>query len=279
MREEIRKRQNSDWSLDRLAAQRLLYRQAKSVEGLRLALILSVAVLLLVVLVLRVEPLSEAATIAVVLLWFIDQVALVPWVGCKKEEAAAIQQDFDCYVLDIAWPDHLGVARPTGDQIRELAEKARGAGVARNSLEDWYRPEDVPVEPVAARLHCQRVNCRWDSRLRAEWICLVRLAVSVLIVVGVVVGAAVEITLLEVVLGVAAGTRLLAWLFLEQRGQSAAQKRMENLHNYLSRAEADKGPATECDVRLVQSAIFEHRRTCPSVPDWYYRVRKKAYED
>ena len=47
MREDIRKRQNSEWALDRLVVQRLLYRQVKSVENWRLTLILLVAVLLL----------------------------------------------------------------------------------------------------------------------------------------------------------------------------------------------------------------------------------------
>ena len=95
---------------------------------------------------------------------------------------------------------------------------------------------------------------------------------------GVVVAAAMGITLLEVVLVVAAGIRLLAWLLLEQRAHSAGRKRMENLHAYLSRGEADGGPSTLGEVRLVQAAIFEHRRVVPSVPDWYYCVRRKAYE-
>ena len=278
MREEIRERQNSEWSLDRLAAQRLLYGQAKSVEGLRLALVFLVAALLLVALAVKAEPFSEGATMAVVLLWFIDQVALVSWVGRKREEAAAIQEDFDCCVLDIAWPNHLGVARPTGDRVRVLANRAQRKGLARSALEDWYHTEDIPLEPVAARLHCQRVNCHWDSRLRGEWICGVWFTVSALALSGVVVGAAIGISLFEVVLGVAAVIRLLAWLLLEQRAQSAAQKRMKKLHGYLSRAEEEGGPTTATDVCLVQAAIFEHRRICPSVPDWYYWVRRKAYE-
>lgn len=278
MREGIRERQNSEWALDRLAAQRLLYGQAKCVEGLRLALTLLVAVLLLAALAVKAEPFSEGATIAVVVLWFIDQVALVPWAGRKREEAAAIQEDFDCCVLDIAWPKHLGVHRPTADRVRLLVDKGQRAGEARKGLADWYDLEALPVNPVEARLHCQRANCDWDSRLRGEWIFVVWFTVSSVVVAGVVVGAAMGVTLLDVVLGVAAGTRLLAWLLLEQRGHSAARKRMQNLHGYMSRAGTDGGPATAADARLVQAAIFEHRRSCPSVPDWYYGARRKAYE-
>ena len=86
MREDIRERQNSERSLDRLAAQRLLYQQVKSVENWRLALILLVAVLLLAGLALEAGPFSQGATMVVVLLWFIDQVVLVPWAGRKKKK-------------------------------------------------------------------------------------------------------------------------------------------------------------------------------------------------
>ena len=278
MREDIRERQNSERSLDRLAAQRLLYRKVKTVENWRLVSILFVAVLLLTGLTVEADPFSQGATMAVVLLWFVDQVVLVRCAGRKKEEAAAMQEDFDCFVLDMPWPEHLGVARPTKDRVEELARRASSAGLTRKELEDWYYPQNIPVEAVAARLHCQRVNCHWDGRLRGEWIGSVRFVVWALVVVGVALGAIVEISLLEVVLGVAAGIRLFAWLLLEQRAQWVARKRMEDLHRYLSRAEAENDRMTSCDVRLVQAAIFEHRRVCPTVPDWFYRIRKNAYE-
>ena len=278
MREDIRERQNKDWSLDRLAAQRLLYRQVKSVERCRLGLVLLVAALLLAGLSVAAEGFSQIATVAVVFLWFIDQVSLMPLVGRKKEEAAAIQQEFDCFVLDIPWPDHLGVARPTGDRVGELVRSAQHAGVERKELVDWYRPGDIPMDAVPAQLHCQRLNCHWDGRLRGEWIRCVRLAVLGFVMVGLILGVVVGITLLEVVLGVAAAIRLLAWLCVEQSTQSAARKRMRDLHAYLSRSEAENGPTTACDVRLAQTAIFEHRRICPTVPDWYYHLRRKAHE-
>ncbi len=275
---DIRERQNDEWSLDRLAAQRYLYRQVKAVENWRLVLVLVVAALLILGLAFEAASFSQVATIVVVLLWFVDQIVLVRSAGRKKEEAAAIQEDFDCFVLDMPWPEHLGVARPTKDRVSELKKKASGAGVTRKELADWYGADDIPLEAVAARMHCQRMNCRWDDRLRREWICLVRFVVGAFVVVGVSVGAVVGVTLLTVVLGVAAGIRLIAWLLLEQRAQSLAQKRVENLHGHLSRAESDSGQMTLCDVRLVQAAIFEHRRSCPTVPERFYKSRLKAYE-
>lgn len=272
----IRERQNSQWSLDRLVAQRLLYRQVKSVENWRLASLAFVAALLLWGLVAEGGPLIPATTV-VVFLWVLDQVVLIRCTGRMKEEAAAIQEDFDCFVLDIPWPEHCGVERPTADRVRELAKRGRKIPAVGESVEDWYG-DDIPVEALAARLHCQRFNCWWDGRLRREWICLMGSAALLLGAASIAIAALFGVSVLQVVLAVAAGLRLLAWLFTEYRDQEVAKKRMEKLHGYLSRADAQAGPTALCDVRLVQAAIFEHRRTCPTVPDWFFRLRRDAHE-
>ena len=273
----VRERQNDEQSLDRLVAQRLLYRRVKRVENWRLVSMLGVAGLLLWGLA-EGGTVSQAATVVVVLLWFVDQAVLVRCAGGMKEEAATIQEDFDCWVLDLPWPEHTGVERPTQDRVKELARKGSSSGVGREQLRDWYRG-DIPTAPLAARLHCQRVNCRWDGRLRKEWLCFVVALVSVLGGVAVAVGAFAGVSLLEVVLAFAAGLRLAAWLSVEHRAQSAGRQRMERLHGYLSRVGSPVGPATLCDVRLVQAAIFAHRRACPTVPDWFYGFRRKAHEE
>ena len=70
MREAIRERQNCKRSLERLAAQCLLYRRVKTVENWRLVFVFLVAVMLLTGLAVEAEPFSQGATVAVVLFWF-----------------------------------------------------------------------------------------------------------------------------------------------------------------------------------------------------------------
>lgn len=273
----VRERQNSPWALDRLVAQRLLYRQVKSLENWRLASLTLVAALLLSGLIADEGPFLQVATTVVVFLWFLDQVVLIRCTGRMKEEAAAIQEDFDCFVLDLPWPEHCGIERPTEDRVRELARKGMKIPAVGERLEDWYG-DDIPVDALAARLHCQRFNCWWDGRLRREWICLMGSAVLLLGGVSIAMAALFGVKVLQVVLAVAAGLRLIAWLFMEYRDQEGARRRMEKLHGYLSRADAQAGPMTSCEVRLVQAKIFEHRRTCPTVPEWFYRLRRDAHE-
>lgn len=274
----VRERQNDQRSLDRLVAQRLLYRHVKTIENWRLVSVLVTAGLALWGLTAEGETFGQVATVIVVLLWCVDQVVMVRWAGRMQEEAAGIQEDFDCFVLDIPWPEHSGVERPTQDRVNELARKGKKLAAVRKGLKDWYGGDEIPAEVLVARLHCQRANCRWDGRLRKEWMGSICCVLAVLGVVCLGVATLVGVSLLEVVLVAAAGLRLLAWLWTELRAQSAAKKRMGNLHGYLSRADTQAGQMTLCDVRLVQAAIFEHRRTCPTVPDWFYRFRSKEHE-
>ena len=274
---DIRERQNNSRSIERLVAQRWLYGRAKNVENWRLMSVVAVTGLLLLGLAIEAEVYSQLATIIVVLLWFLDQAILVPRVAGLKEEAAVIREDFDCFVLDLPWPEHSGVERPTDDRVKELTRMA-GKRETQRELVDWYGGDDIPVETTEAQLHCQRVNCRWDVRLRREWICVVTSVVGGLSAVGVILAALNGVSLLEVLFWAAAGLRLAAWLITEHRAQSTAKKRMEKLHGFLSRASAPVGRLTLCDVRLVQGHIFEHRRLGPMVPDWFYRFRSTAHE-
>lgn len=274
----VRERQNDQRSLDRLVAQRFLYRKVKEVESLRLLSVTVVAGLLLWGLSVEEGPISQVATLIVVLLWFLDQVVLVPLAGRIKVEAATIQEDFDCYVLDIPWSEHGGVELPTADRVSELAKKGRKLAAVNNGLEDWYGGDEIPTEALAARLHCQRVNCRWDGRLRTEWIASVCVVIAALVVVGLVVAALVGVSLLDVVLSTAAALRLVAWLWMEIQGHSVAKNRMRKLQGYLSRTDERSSQMNLCDVRLAQALIFENRRSCPEVPDWFYRLRRRAHE-
>ena len=274
----VRERQNEQHSLDRLIAQRFLYRRAKRAESWRLLSVIFVAGLLLWGLAAEGESVSQVATLIVVLLWFLDQVLLVPLASRIKMEAATVQEDFDCFVLEIPWPEHSGHERPMPDRISELARKGRESAAVNKGLEDWYGGDEIPREALAARLHCQRVNCRWDGRLRREWIASVSFVLALFGVVSLALAAIVGVSLLDVVLATAAALRLVAWLWTEIQGQSVAKNRMEKLQRYLSHSGRRRGQMNLCDIRLAQAVIFDHRRSCPAVPDWFYRQRKNVHE-
>ena len=273
----ITERQNCRRSLNRLIAQRYLYRRAKGVENWRLASVAIAVSILALDFAIGAPWFSQLATVIVVLSWSAEQTLLVGWSARMKEEAATVQEDFDCFVLQIPWATHRGIERPTEDRIRELSARAAGITEVTAGLTDWYGRDGIPVEPIQAKVHCQRTNCRWDERLRKEWTrsvsAVLILALTSILVLAAFTGASV----MELVLLVATALRAIAWLAVEFREQSAAKKRTCRLHRYLS-GEGRDGHMSMCDVRLAQDAIFEHRRSCPTVPDWFYRFRRGAHE-
>ena len=273
----IVERQNCRRSLDRLTAQRYLYRRAKGVENWRLASVVVGVSLLLLDFGVGAPWFSHAATVVVVMSWSVDQAFLLRWSSRLKGEAAAIQEDFDSYVLEMPWPEYCGVERPTEDRIKELSTKAGRIQAATEGLADWYGKSGIPAGPIQSRVHCQRANCRWDERLRKEWIVCVTAALAAVIGCVVVVAAFAGVSVLELVLAIAAGLRIFAWLAVEYREQSAGRQRMGKLHRYLS-GDGRNDEMSMCDVRLVQAAIFDHRRSCPTVPDWFYGFRKDPHE-
>lgn len=93
----------------------------------------------------------------------------------------------------------------------------------------------------------------------------------------VAVAAFAGVSVMEFVLLTAAALRVLTWLAVEFREHSAAKKRMGGLHRYLSRQDCN-GQVSMCEIRLLQDAIFRHRRSCPVVPDLFYRLRSKTHE-
>lgn len=274
----IQERQNSERSRERLVAKRWLYSRVKVVEGWRLAFVMVVAAVALAGLGMDSDEFSRVATVVIVLLWGVDQAVLTRCAERRKEEAAAIQEDFDCFVFDLPWPEYSGVERPRDDRVRELERMVGKRSRARKGLADWYGRDDIPEEAVAARLHCQRMNCRWDKRLRREWACFLRLSAGSVLATGLVVAALGGASLLQVVLVAAGALRLFAWLVVEDRAQAAARNRVDALHGFLSLVGMQAGGLTLCDVRLVQARLFEHRRLSPTVPEWFYWWRKPAHE-
>lgn len=92
-------------------------------------------------------------------MWFVDQEILRRKEQAFKDEAATIQEDFDCFVLDLPWPVYKGIARPTSDRIRQLEVKARRREGLFTDLEDWYGTNAIQDDSTHAKIRCQQASC------------------------------------------------------------------------------------------------------------------------
>ena len=273
----IQDRQNRPDSLAKLAAQRHMYRRAKCVRGVGMVLILLVATLGLAASVLDNEDLSRFLPLVALSLWFFDQQFLKRKEASFKTEAATIQEDFDCFVLDLPWPAHKLIRRPTLDRIKQLARKEAGKPTMTKELEDWYTPTAIPNHPFLSKLHCQQMNCWWDLSLRREWSTFLNVIFYIVAFSLLCLSIATGITIAQFVAIGASIIRVYAWVRDEIDGQAKAIRRINGIHRYLSDL-SETRPISPSDIRSIQDEILEYRRSNPPVPDWFYRWKRDDQE-
>lgn len=273
----IQTRQNLPESLDKLAAQRLLYRCAKRVRNLGFFLLILVGGLVTWASVEKNVTYSHVATFVAVVTWFIDQIVLKNWESVLKKEAATIQEEFDCFVLDLPWPEYKGIIHPTSDRIRQLASTARNAPKADAELTNWYPPDAIPGDPTLAKVRCQRMNSWWDMNLRRQWKTVLIVVFCCFVILTTLISVITGITVAKLTALVASNLRILAWGISEINAQSTVIERSVGIHRYLSSFSGENPPPLSA-VRGVQDEIFEHRRSNPPVPDWFYWWKREGQE-
>jgi len=273
----IQERQNLPESLNKLVAQRLLYRRAKLVRNIGMTLVIVVVILALFGAFVQNKDFSYGVTLAALFTWFIDQFILKELEGMNKKEAAVIQEDFDCAVLDIPWPEHKRVKRPTKDRVYQLAVRARRNPKIVKNLEDWYTPNSIPEDKALAQVHCQRMNCWWDVNLRNRWLTVLAVSFWAFVVIAILLAVLTGITVAKFVALIASAIRILAWGIAELKGQQSAIKNIQGLHEMLDK-EDDLSSITSAKIRCFQDEIFEHRRTNPPVPEWFFWLNRGRQE-
>ena len=273
----IQERQNQPESLAKLAAQRLMYWRAKWMRNIGMVLILIVAILGLAASIVEDQGFSYFVSLVALITWFFDQQVLKRKESASKREAATIQEDFDCFVLDLPWPAHKGIQRPTLDRIKQLASKARSKPKVSEKLDNWYTPDAIPEDPILSKIHCQRMNCWWDVNLRCGWSKVLKVSFWIFAVSVLCLSVVTGITVAKLAAIIASNIRILAWGRSEIKEQAEAIERIDGIHRYLSNF-SDKKPPSPSDIRKIQDEIFEHRRSNPPVPDRFYWRKRDSQE-
>lgn len=275
---DFSERQNSSRALRLLKAQRQLYSEAKL--WWRWDFILTV-VITSAISILRVVLPSIDLSVATGAWASLVTVLSICWISPtfrrKQGEAASIQEEFDCEVLQIP-PSALSKKVPA-DRIVDLAAKYDRLKKPEGDLRNWYPNAlgKLPAEIVAAA--CQRINSRWDDRLRSRYTgFLATLLITFALVVlgiGMFLDKTISAILISTLLPLLPGLRFLINQLLENNSTiqrladlaGHSQKRLDSLI-------AGETPA--CSSRDVQDEILRHRKTVALIPDWFFqRFREK----
>ena len=281
-------KQNDSTQLLRLRAMRVRYRNAALLAA---GTSLSAAALAIVGPILTVNSSWTAPWIGLVgiCLAALEILFLKPRELSLRQSAAAIQERFDCDVLDLPWnpiavdesPAPEPVAATTGDDSD-----------SSDDLRNWYS-SDVDALPLsAARLVCQRANLYSDSDLRkpyAVFLTGVAVGVPLMLVIWALASGRDVATVLVVL---AAGLPLVLWAGQEASNHNEAADRVNRLRkcaddiwknliaNLLTQPaweRIDEGQYVNAS-RSLQDQIYIHRRESPKVPDWFYKRSREKEE-
>jgi len=293
----ISTRQNSEINIQRLAAQRHLYSIAKAIHLVRFVLTIpSVLILAAIVAMLKSSSATQVLgllkydaswllAIVSVGVFILDQIVLEPVQQRQKSMAAAIQDEFDCDVLQIPWNEIELPHRPLPEEIIEHSKK-RIRKHGRKDLINWYLCSEEALVPLyAQRAICQRSNVSWDVTLRRRYITV--LSVSGLIVSVVVFGLAAtyDLSLRSFFVGVIAPLLpVLGFIVREVRQNLVTvgaldeiRGRLEQLWRAVLDSDSDDGVLLS-KSRQLQDRIYTSRKSSPIIFDCFYKLFRGSQE-
>lgn len=266
----INQRQDELHAQRYLKAQSRLYSDAKNIRKLRLPVTAGLAGLsvLLGLVVPDARTVIGAVGVVAGLLWSL--LAFVPE-RRRRNDAVAIQEEFDCYVYDLPWKPS-AVDHPSATTVAEAAERYQGKRMAR-----WY-PRTGPLPRPFDILVCQRSNLGWGTASHRQYSAFLTAALLALIAVAALIGWLVKDGLL-LVLPLVAPAREVFELSREHRTSADEKEKAEaKVRRVWDQALADPTTLSVADCRDIQDRIMAIRRSNASVPDWFDSWRRDTYE-
>ncbi|KHD09056.1 hypothetical protein PN36_14585 [Candidatus Thiomargarita nelsonii] len=271
--------------LDRLAAQRQIYSDVKTIQAVYM--ILSVpCVIVWSLLIVFIPELTSYAALWGITVTLLGIVIFTPWQNSLKQQAAKIQELFDCDVLQLKCSEMKVSRKPDTETIVEASSKFRRKEPEYVSLKNWY-PVSVGKLPIAlARLVCQRTNCWWDAKLRRRYAMAIIIVVIILTIFVFLLSLIGGFSLDKFILAVL--TPLMPIILLGtqhyiENTQSATL--LDDLKESTEKLweQAISGKITlkilETESRELQDEIYHHRCKSPLIFDWIYRIFRNPHEE
>lgn len=272
----ITDRQNEEKSINLLAAQRQLYNEVKCVNGIGVLFSVFIPLALAIAqLIIENVTLSAVSYVASITSMFIGLVVSA-YVKRKNKLAAEVQQHFDIYVYQMQWDTKLfGKMRDVTHCVIEKSKKLYIKPGEREKLIDWYTSPVGKVELEKGILLCQKENFHWDVSLRKRYktfcfIMIVVLTVAIL-ALNIIKNDPTSMLLYRFAFIIP----MLQWLF------KIVDQLNDDVENLKECDELLNSSATQTmnELQEIQSKIYNHRRSCLAIPNWFYNRNKDNDED
>lgn len=291
-------KENSDYNLDRLGAQRYLYSLSKRLFAIQVLLTVFVVVFLsLLAYLLKIKTfvtalgfpetydISTYVAAYGIILTAVDMIILAPIVNKYREKAAKIQEAFDCDVLKLPWNPVIVGERPDDEDVHVYSQKYKHGDPDCHAIRDWYSRGVARLSIEQARIACQRSNLRWDVELRRRYRFAALVTAVVLFVILLLFAVSVDFscsTLVSLVFAPFLPAFVLFTRTANEHGQTIEQLR--TLKSYLdstwNRLLTHPLPAEEGLTlsRCIQDGLYVHRASAPLIFDWVYWLLRSNSE-
>lgn len=277
MDNEIFERQNNEKAIELLGAQRQLYNEVKGMDDLRIWLSVFIPMILAVIelFVVNNQILNIISYVSSIVSMSIG-LLVSSYIKNKKRLAAEIQQIFDVYVYQMPWDVKLfGRERDISYSIIEYSKKLFRKPGEKERLLNWYTRPVQSVDLHKGILICQKENFQWDVTLRKRFKNLSIIVVAGFVCFIVLINLIKNDSSVRLLSMLAFSFPMIVWLFeiVKNIGED-----IENLKECDDLMNAP-GVKTMCELQEIQRHIYEHRKSCFVIPNWFYKKFKDNDED
>jgi SMODS-associating 4TM effector domain len=274
-KDHISIKQNEKYSLEQLAAMRLLYGKAKLVRGIRVGL--TVIIPIISVLCIYYYPVSRNWLAVLSAIWLVlNRVFFTELEKGFIKDAAKIQEGFDTSLFVIGWNDILIGKKIKVEKIKELSESFKGEV---DKLRNWYPGLNGSSHYMNVLL-AQRTNIEWDINLRKFYTSILVFISVCLIILLFVLGIALDFSTQIFILSfIIPSLPLLLHLF---ETSYAHKQRFTSLEQASAKVENELENFSIDDVqhtlRQLQDFIFLKRCDINTVPEKVYWLKRNTYD-
>ena len=276
--DELNNNQNREENIELLAAQRVLYNEARIYELLIFILTIVIPTLILFIKIFfENNNLFKEVSNIIPIITMLIYIFIYDKNKDIKNKAAYIQQLFDSKVYDI----NFGIKMEDIENSYTIFEKSKkilNSEKEKNKLHNWYNI-DIRCNKLSSFkliLSCQIINIFWSKELKQKYINII----SFIILIPILILLIINIKLYKInfiVSAISYMTPLISFFYINIK---YVKNEIKELQNVLSNIEIklNSDNITEKDIIKIQNSIFEYRKNSVLIFNIFYNFYKQNIE-
>ena len=272
-------KENLQFNIDRLDAQRHLYVKVKryTFASLFLCVIVPVLTSFAKVIFPGVEPIIKGAIVYSFATLFVKQF-LSSRASSLRNLAARIQQLFDCELFDLNWNEPLCGKKPQPEEIHDAK-----TGKNLTKLNNWYEPVIGQLPQKYGVIVCMRTNVTYDQKLRRTFSWIVEALIVGALIFVFSIGFKQNDNMWDWFLNALVPlSPIISWfidIWKQNNNNIEALNKLQTLIDKSLNVAINHQEIPVSDLDRIQNFIFVHRNTSYIIPESIYNMLRKKTEN